>query len=646
MPLGASRLAYLAKIAAGGGIQPGGGDEVSGLDDDFASSALQNLCYAGTNSSGQPVFLAMWPDLTATTGQDNYQLFSVATDGTVTKGTIGHIDQTKRLYPRFITECDMNSAGYLDTNQETYGLVTYVDQVAGQWYARAFSIDQDNLTLTFGTAVTQNYATWDITYVGNGKYVVVARGGNNDRYVQTATVERTSGLSITHNNEWASVGDGGGFFPLVTIGYPDDKWFNSAVLNNQDGHGYSAVREYNNTFYKSGDLLTNEWLSGDELNCLGPRVCKGNTTDIVVAVLPNITGGNVGTYLRAAQITWNTGTTVPTVSLGNLLQVHATAYSTIEILPDANNSNFGKIFVQTAGGLYWKNYTLNGTTISADASWTQSPETVNAYSNIPLLGSVATDTVNSYYSLGYRDSTNNDYTVYTLVESTDWEPTLRTDAYADYLELCVPFNGPTNESIHDLAHYLNSSNSVPSAVASGTNPASSTEKYWAGYTHSYLFTQGDNALRYTLNNSIPSAASGTFVIEGWFKATASGTQWCLSSEDSGGRWIVSINNETSAFTTAEGNQNFVRIGTDWTHVALVCDGGTKRLYQNGIYKGAWLSGNTGGFSTLSVGQFKNGDANDYDGYIQDLRVYVGTNKGYTGTNSSSANFTLPSSIIE
>jgi hypothetical protein len=228
--------------------------------------------------------------------------------------------------------------------------------------------------------------------------------------------------------------------------------------------------------------------------------------------------------------------------------------------------------------------------------------------------------------------------------------TYRTDSYASFLKLAVPFDNDFGTI--DIAPRISGSGLTASATKTqGANVTLTTaQRYWTSspnYVKSADFAPGGDALTYVLPTAIPTSASGTFVIEGWFRAEATGIKWCISSADSGGRFIVSVSNATVAnLTTSEGNQNFIYIGTSWTHVAFVCDGGTKRCYYNGIYRGAWLSGNTSGFSTLHLGQFNAGDANDYDGQIQDFRVYVGTNKGYTGTNTGSANFTLPSSIIE
>ena len=158
-------------------------------------------------------------------------------------------------------------------------------------------------------------------------------------------------------------------------------------------------------------------------------------------------------------------------------------------------------------------------------------------------------------------------------------------------------------------------------------------------------TSGQQALVYTLPSALPDATAGSnsYVVEAWFYANDATTNanWALSSADTNGRWLFGINSG-STFTFA--TQNDCGIGSGWHHVAIVLDSGTRRFYADGIYKGAWDTANTG-FTTLNIAQFGSTDNNDYNGWIQDLRVYSGTNKGYTGINPLLANFTLPDSMI-
>ena len=229
-------------------------------------------------------------------------------------------------------------------------------------------------------------------------------------------------------------------------------------------------------------------------------------------------------------------------------------------------------------------------------------------------------------------------------------------------------NGYIDElRVSDTARYSGTSYTVPTSAF--TPDANTLQLYhMEGSNGSTKFTdsvyldyggamQGDQvgtqvggvyAVTYDLSSQsgsgFGSAASASYTLECYIRATNStaNNNWCFSSADSGGRWLFGVN---SGGTYSFGNENNIGLGdTNWHHIAIVCDGGTKRFYTDGIYKGAWVSSNTG-FNTLHVAEFNGGDGNCFRGQINDLRVYQ-SNAKYSGTSTTSANFTLPSSIIE
>lgn len=231
--------------------------------------------------------------------------------------------------------------------------------------------------------------------------------------------------------------------------------------------------------------------------------------------------------------------------------------------------------------------------------------------------------------------------------------TSRSDTYASNVELAVAFDD-VSLGVLDRSPEINSSITDPKPHTQGASSAIQTSTYyWSGtpdYGGSLENDRTGAAMTYDLSanggTSMPSAASGTYVIECWVKAmnSSANSNWTFSSADSGGRWLFAFNSGTSTYLT--GAENYYGLGdSNWHHFAAVCDGGTHRSYIDGKYVGGWGSSNTG-FSTLHVGQFNPTDVNDFIGFLQDLRVTIGSNRGYTGTNGSSANFTLPSSIVE
>jgi len=224
--------------------------------------------------------------------------------------------------------------------------------------------------------------------------------------------------------------------------------------------------------------------------------------------------------------------------------------------------------------------------------------------------------------------------------------TYRSDPYASDLLLALPFD--YFNTFTDVTPSIKGSGSPATKTTGANSTMDAGQVKWTSnpdYQQSVKNVTGGQAMTYTLPSTLPSCDSGSnsYVVQAWAYANDATTNanWALSSADSGGRWLFGINSGTS-FTF--GGENNIGIGSGWHHIAIVLDAGVKRFYYDGIYKGAWSSANTG-FSVLNVGQFNSSDSNDYQGFFQDLSVYTGTNLGYTGTNSSTANFTLPSSII-
>lgn len=196
----------------------------------------------------------------------------------------------------------------------------------------------------------------------------------------------------------------------------------------------------------------------------------------------------------------------------------------------------------------------------------------------------------------------------------------------------------------DLSQELKSvsgySATTQSTYTAGTNTEINTDTtVFAdnGYTSAAQFavngwTSGNAGVVYTLGTSIPASSSGTFLIEFWAKAmdSTANRNWCISSSDVNGRFLFGINSSSSS---SWGNENNIGLGdNNWHHVAISCSSGSKRVHVDGVYKGAWVSSNTG-FTNLHVGQFNAGDLYDFDGYIQDLRVYVGTSRVYTSSST-------------
>ena len=233
--------------------------------------------------------------------------------------------------------------------------------------------------------------------------------------------------------------------------------------------------------------------------------------------------------------------------------------------------------------------------------------------------------------------------------------TFASDANSANLELCVPMDKILRSA--DVSQKLNSTITSSKKKAGPGERAEfqTSQYYWTSSPDYGGAIQGDqvggtvdgvHGLTYDLSSNsgtgFGSAASATYTVEMYVRATDATTNnnWCLSSADSGGRWLFGIN---SGGTISYGNENNIGLGdTNWHHIAIVNDAGTHRSYIDGNYDGAWYSTNTG-FNTLHVFEFSAVGGANFRGQINDLRVYIGVAK-YSGTTGS-GDYTPPSAII-
>lgn len=338
----------------------------------------------------------------------------------------------------------------------------------------------------------------------------------------------------------------------------------------------------------------------------------------------------------------------------------ATFTRTFDTSGQSLGGNYGMVFKHDGSKMFLADGDINGmqeydlstewdiSTASAGTKWSR-PRT-----GIPQGWWIAEDGNNVYSAMWYVFE-QPDIRQHKLTPGY----TIRSDANSSNLVLATPFVYEVT-GFDDISTAINSGNTQNIAWNGGepgsrvTQDSANTKWTSPAYGGSAKFDQtgslvdGYHALKYDITangrTSFGNAASASYTVEGWFRATnaTSNNNWCLSSGDSGGRWLFGIN---TSGTISFGNENNIGLGdSNFHHIAIVNDSGTHRFYLDGIYKGAWYSVNTG-FSTFHVGAFTASGGANFRGNIADLRVYTGLAK-YSGTNTGSANFTLPSSIIE
>ncbi len=228
--------------------------------------------------------------------------------------------------------------------------------------------------------------------------------------------------------------------------------------------------------------------------------------------------------------------------------------------------------------------------------------------------------------------------------------TMAADSFNTDLKLAVPYAYQLT-GFSDVAPRRNPSITTNNDWKGGgpksraTMVAAGTAVKFADYGGSGQFdqsgeaTSGYHATAYPITFPDGTSGSNSYCVEFWIKATSSLTNnnWHLSSGDSGGRWLFGFNTGSSV---SFGNENNIGLSdSNWHHIAIVLHNGTKYFHKDGVSLGTWYSANTG-FTLLHVGAFTATAGYNFQGYMQDLRVYVGTHKYPSGSS-----FTPPTQMV-
>ena len=138
-----------------------------------------------------------------------------------------------------------------------------------------------------------------------------------------------------------------------------------------------------------------------------------------------------------------------------------------------------------------------------------------------------------------------------------------------------------------------------------------------------------------------SFGSGDFAIEMWIYPTATQTSfladWRLSGNAGPAFYLAS--NKLNFFDGALNVADSTAVSSNaWTHVAAARSGSTLKIYRAGSSVATLTtSANMGGSGNLSIG-YHNGVL--FSGYIDDLRITIGSARGYTGST-----ITVPTSAF-
>ena len=219
---------------------------------------------------------------------------------------------------------------------------------------------------------------------------------------------------------------------------------------------------------------------------------------------------------------------------------------------------------------------------------------------------------------------------------------LRSDPYAANLVLAVPgIIGGQGSGYGDYSADIKGSGSNKTVTANGNAGVAVTASYYG----SAMQFDGTGDSFSVPNSSDLQFTSEDFTIEAWFNTNSlSDDQFIFSQWNTANArrsyvlWLdggsLNFNGSTNGTNSSNGNlDNSISVGaTQWNHAAFTREGTTNRLFLNGVCVG--INTTTQDFYNNTddaprIGGEING-TREFDGYIQDLRVYKGVAKYKNG----------------
>ena len=384
MPLGAFRINGLAKTSAVGGSVVNAEvyySQIStNLIDSGASAVGSNIAFCGFDQDDKAVYIAIWIDTTHSTG--TAVLFNIdLTDGTVTTGseyTYYSGSSNSILHPAVITENEHANLRLDLTTSDTgvIGWRQWSGAATNRFYARTVTFDIDNLTMTFGSiegfsdAITNNTFAF-LAYSGtSGQYTFMCRGGNNGVFPVYTLVSRSgTSLSVVGSPN-QTIGSAGQWGVGEINGVKNDRFIFTANGNNRDRVEFQAGKWVSNTVYGTAqniqeDNETNTYQSSTLLNA----------TDSYLNIRYETQQTPTNTQVEAGVVDWKTGTTAPTVTQTNQIEVDSVARSR---LGSANGAYDGEAYAWhwsgTNSDMKLYKFSISGTTLTQEFSktWSQS----------------------------------------------------------------------------------------------------------------------------------------------------------------------------------------------------------------------------------------------------------------------------------
>lgn len=412
MPIGAFKLNTIARgVAVAASITEALNTALSTSNDYFRGN---DMAYMGNDSSGRPVFCTGFTKVS--TQYPTLIMFRLnLTDLTITKGSEYTIESVVAVYVSVSSERDgagfRTSSGFTD-----YGYAVWARNAANTGArAIAFSYSLDNLTMTFGTGIAvagTSGAQASGHYIGNLRVAATTNGGNNGNFHVQNWATRTGGSTTLTKNAGADnsvlggIGQGGGH---NMRGMASDRWILVPQTGN-NGHGwFSTAMRTNSTSMVGRDYVYNTVFPSDAVFNSEAKIAQLNNTDRFITVCQGaFTNGTVYKIKgQAGTVTWNTGSTQPTITMGSVVEVETNANTRFGLCEGKVDGEAYFIFCDNNDGLKlkYKKLTVSTNTISQSSYTTLSTiGNTQGYYVIDATRMVQIGT-DYYMLLGMRNST-------------------------------------------------------------------------------------------------------------------------------------------------------------------------------------------------------------------------------------------------
>lgn len=280
-----------------------------------------DIAYLGNDSSSRPVFGYTYLDTVANGQYAKLTLFRVNSDGTTTNGSTYTVDNAGACYyPTIDSERDgfglRTTSGFTD-----YGYLAW--NRASHLRMKAFSYDLNALTATLGSELQCSVTTtgWvQMSYIGGSRAAFGYNGGNNGNYVQSNWVTR-SGLTLTKNSTEVSLsgfGQGSSYRSLGmdNTGSTTQDGIVSIQASGNNGHGWNISANRINSTSMVGATAT---IPDALVYNSNFRIAQLNNSTRFISVGRaqfDANGYEIKTKAIAGTVTWNSGATAPTISVG------------------------------------------------------------------------------------------------------------------------------------------------------------------------------------------------------------------------------------------------------------------------------------------------------------------------------------------